>query len=72
MTITAHSVRLDPKDDFTSEQGARRLGGRILGYWLNQGQYPDVWVERADIAASPTDSNPLWVVKSNMVGGRPQ
>lgn len=62
---------LDKDADYTSEGGAYRLAGRIRAFWNARGFSPQVWVERLLMTSSPTDERERFIVKSDMVGGRP-
>ena len=55
----------------TSRQEAEALAGRIRAYWANRVQFPAIWVEQAAIDASQTDHRLHWVVRSDLVNGRP-
>jgi len=49
-------------DTFT-RQAANELADRIERFWRSKGQLPKVWVEQ---------DGDVFVVRSSMVGGRPQ
>lgn len=60
-------------DNFTKD-GAERLAGRIQAFWANKGLYPRIWVEFQDVGQhlAPGTQGGVYVVKSDMVGGRPR
>lgn len=52
---------------------ANRLAAIIRAYWKRQGLCPAVRVEQEEARASPTATGrTLWVVRSDMVGGKPR
>lgn len=60
-------------DNFT-KAGADGLAGRIQAYWAARGLYPKVWVEFEFLGqwiAAGTQGG-VYVVKSDMIGGRPR
>lgn len=65
------SLLLNRASDYTGEWGARMLVNKIVAFWGALGKYPNVWAERQEVPAVSTESAPLWVVRSDMVGGRP-
>lgn len=65
------SLLLNRASDYTGEWGARMLVNKIVAFWGALGKYPNVWAEREVIQGASNDANPLWVVRSDMVGGRP-
>lgn len=69
----ATTPALSPDDDFTTESGAYRLASKIREFWGMRGLFPKVWVAKVMNAASFSDSErTMYIVKSDMVAGRPQ
>lgn len=54
------------------QQEAETLARIIRAYWTARGRSPLVWVERQEVTASATDARAVYVVRSDMVGGRPR
>ena len=56
----------------TPRREAEALAGRIRAYWERLGYKPAITVIQQHACASDTDSRLFWVVRSDMVGGRPR
>jgi len=72
-TATPGPAHAKYSDNFTKE-GAERLAERIRQFWARRDQAPRVWVEFEPIGqhlAVGTQGG-VYVVKSDMVGGRPR
>lgn len=58
--------------DYLDEQGAWKLAATIRAFWNARGFKPDVWTRKLLTPASPTAGDRvIYVVESDMVGGRP-
>jgi hypothetical protein len=58
-----------PTRDWLTLTGAQALAADIRAFWARRGNTPDVWVEQ--MRHGP-DETRAYVVRSNMVNGRPQ
>lgn len=68
----ATTPRLSPNDDYMSENGAYRLARKIREFWSLRGLHPKVWVAKSLTQASQSaEERPSFIVKSDMMGGRP-
>ncbi len=58
--------------DLLSKPGAERLVRTITAYWRAKGSWiPTVWAEPVKTQLSDTQSEMIWRVRSDMVGGKP-
>lgn len=58
--------------DYCTENGARELAGRILAYWrVHGGRLPRLAVKRVECKMAGKWDMRLWVVESDMRGGKP-
>lgn len=51
--------------------GAERLAQRVRDYWERRGLQPRIWIEPAGAYVNALRTADWWVVRSNMVDGRP-
>lgn len=59
--------------DTISESGANKYALKILSYWQRRGRSPQVRViEDRHLWKGMTVERPIYVIRSNMVGGWPQ
>lgn len=63
------NTQLDPNADYLSEDGAYKLAARIRAFWNARCLAPKVWVAKITGAGPERE---IFVVKSDMVGGRPR
>lgn len=59
--------------DYSTAHGANILANMIRAYWERRGKYPRLRIESEFNAASPTSQPHVsYVVRSDMIGGRPR
>lgn len=58
-----------PTKDWMTLTNAQLLAADVRAFWARRGNTPDVWVEQMK---NGPDETRAYVVRSNMVNGRPQ
>lgn len=69
----ALTPKLNPTHDFTDENGAYQIARKIREFWALRGLHPKIWVQKILTNHSAKDlGRIMFIVRSDMVGGRPQ
>lgn len=61
-----------PTADGFTRTGAEKLAQRIRDYWAKRGRVANIWVEPADEYTNSLRTAAWFVVRSDMVDGRPR